>query len=83
MKVTLFFIIFSFSASAQVTGKKTIKYEYKKHEKFDFESMGIEGEIDTPGEVSIDPRLKQRFKNKLPERENFNEEIVHSIDGIR
>jgi len=77
--ITLF--ILSFSAFGQE--KKNIKYEYKKYERFDFSEIGVEGEAGSPGDISISPRLRNEFKNRLPERTNFNKEMNQAIDGIR
>ena len=63
--------------------KPNIRYEYKKFEKFDFDEIGVEGEAGSPGDLSISPRLRKEFKNKLPERKSFNKEMKKAIDGIR
>lgn len=82
MKIFALIIVFiSFSAFAQ--DKKNVRYEYKKFEKFDFEEIGVEGEAGAPGDLSISPRLRKEFRNKLPERQNFNKEMKKAIDGIR
>jgi hypothetical protein len=62
---------------------KNVRYEYKKYERFDFEEIGVEGEAGSPGDLSISPRLKSEFKNRIPERKNFNKEMKRSIEGIR
>ena len=72
--------IFSLSAYAQ---EKNIRYEYKKFEKFDFEEIGVEGEAGSPGDISISPRLRKEFQNKLPERNNFNKEMKKAVEAIR
>lgn len=81
MKMLLILAIISTSAFAQ--NKKNIRYEYKKYEKFDFEEIGVEGEAGSPGDLSISPRLRNEFRNKLPERANFNKEMKKAIEGIR
>jgi len=81
MKALFLFIFFVTSAMAE--DKKNIRYEYKKYEKFDFDEIGVEGEAGSPGDLSISPRLRNEFRNKLPERENFNREMKKAIDGIR
>jgi hypothetical protein len=63
--------------------KKNVRFEYKKYEKFDFEEIGVQGEAGSPGDISISPRLRNEFRNKLPERINFNKEMKKAIDGIR
>ena len=70
-------------AFAQNSDKKNVRYEYKKFEKFDFDEIGVAGEAGSPGDISISPRLRVEFKNKLPERTNFNKEMMKAIDGIR
>ncbi len=81
MKALFLFILFVTSAMAE--DKKNIRYEYKKYEKFDFDEIGVEGEAGSPGDLSISPRLRNEFRNKLPERENFNREMQKAIDGMR
>jgi hypothetical protein len=78
-----FIILVVLMSSAFAEDKKNIRYEYKKYEKFDFDEIGVEGEAGSPGDLSISPRLRNEFRNKLPERENFNREMKKAIDGIR
>ncbi len=83
MKYLLAIVAFSLVSAVAVAQEKKIRYEYKKHEKFDFEEIGVEGESGAPGDISISPRLRNEFKNKLPERQNFNKEMKKAIEGIR
>jgi hypothetical protein len=71
------------SIGAFADDKKNIRYEYKKFEKFDFDEIGVEGEAGSPGDLSVSPRLRNEFKNKLPERHDFNKEMRKAIDVIR
>ncbi len=80
--VTFALLLFSLHALAE-DPKSNVRYEYKKFEKFDFDEIGVEGEAGSPGDLSISPRLRKEFRNKLPERENFNQEMKKAIDGIR
>ncbi len=83
MKFFIFILfIVSFQALAQ-TSKKTVRYEYKKFEKFDFDEIGVEGEAGSPGDLSITPRARNEFRNKLPERTNFNREMKKAVEIIR
>ena len=82
MKVIIVFLVF-FSISAFADDKKNVRYEYKKFEKFDFDEIGVEGEAGSPGDLSVSPRLRNEFKNKLPERHDFNKEMRKAIDVIR
>ena len=80
--LTLAISVFIFSGVSHAQ-KKKINYEYKKFEKFDFDEIGVAGEAGSPGDISVSPRLRNEFKNKLPERQNFNKEMKKAIEGIR
>ena len=81
MKIFAIALFISVSAFAQEKGN--VRYEYKKFEKFDFDEIGVEGEAGSPGDISISPRLRKEFTNKLPEKKNFNKEMKKAVDGIR
>lgn len=59
------------------------KYKYKKFEKFDFSKMSVAGDSSSPGDISVNPRFRVRFKNKLPEKKSFNTEVLDSLDMIQ
>jgi hypothetical protein len=80
--ITTLCLLFSVNLLAQEK-KANVRYEYKKFEKFDFDEIGVEGEAGSPGDISISPRLRKEFRNKLPEKQNFNKEMKKAIDGIR
>lgn len=63
-------------------GQKII-YKYKQYQKFDFAELSVEGDMGSPGDLSIDPRLQKEFRNKLPYRKNFNPELHRSIERVR
>lgn len=79
----LTFIIGLILSSTTYAQKRKINYEYKKYEKFDFSTMDIGATASSPGDLSISPRFRKKFKNKLPERRNFNEQMRSAIDSIR
>lgn len=81
MKFIALLLIVSMPVLAQEKGK--IRYEYKKYEKFDFDEIGVEGEAGSPGDLSITPRARNEFRNKLPERANFNREMKKAVEVIR
>lgn len=84
MKLLLALAIAVSSTGAFAQSKKSsVRYEYKKFEKFDFAEIGVEGESGSPGDLSISPRVRNEFKNRLPERSDFNQEMKKSIEGIR
>ena len=72
-------LLISFSVFAQ---KAKVKYEYKKYERFDFDALDVEGSKSSPGELSIPSRKELKYKNKLPERRNFNREMKRAIDTV-
>ncbi len=81
MKVIIMFIVLALSVGAFSQSKK-VKYKYKKFERFDFDALDVEGSASSPGDLSIGPRIKKIFKNKIPERKNFHREMKSSIDSI-
>ena len=77
------FLILAILFSANISfAKKKVNYKYKKYERFDFDALDVEGARSTPGDLSIGQRLKRKYKNKLPERKNFNGEMKRAIDTI-
>ncbi|MBT4792901.1 MAG: hypothetical protein HON90_15100 [Halobacteriovoraceae bacterium] len=80
MKVLLVSCLFLSTLTHAAGGK--ITYKYKKYERFDFDALDIEGGNSSPGDLSIGPRFKKKFKNKIPERRNFHREMKKSIDSI-
>ena len=82
----IFFILLSFifvTLSFAQTNEKKVFYEYKKYEKFDFGAIDVEGGDNSPGDLSISPRFRKKFKNKIPERKQFNNEMKKALDSVR
>lgn len=80
MKITMVMLLISMTVFSQ---KKKVNYEYKKYEKFDFSSIDVEGSLSSPGDLSINSRLRKKFRNLIPERKNFNKELKRNLDIIR
>ena len=78
--IVIISIILSQNIFAQ---KKKVKYEYKKYEKFDLGTMNVGGDNSSPGDISISPRFRNKFRNKLPLRKNFNKEMLKAIDTVK
>ena len=78
----VFLLFFSFLRES-IAQENKVEFKYKKYEKFDFEDLVIEGEVNSPSELSIFPRYEKKFKNILPYRKNFNLEIKRSIERLR
>ena len=61
----VFIILISFTSVGYSRGKqkKKVVYKYKKFEKFNFDRFSIEGDSTSPGDISINPRFRVKFKN--------------------
>jgi len=77
MKVFLLLIV-SFTLGAQEK-----KYKYKKYEKFDFNAFSVQGDSSSPGDISVNPRFRVKFNNKLPEKKSFDKEALDALDMIQ
>ena len=82
MKLLLVLILLvSFSSLA--AEKRKVIYKYKKYEKFDMDDIQITGDTSGPGDLSINPRLRKKFGNRLPEKPNFDKEMIRNIDLLQ
>ena len=78
----LVLILFCFSLAA-FSKEKKVNYVYKKYEKFDFSAIDVEGGSNSPGDLSISPRFRKKFRNKIPERKQFHNEMKRALDSVR
>ncbi|MCB9094432.1 MAG: hypothetical protein H6621_05115 [Halobacteriovoraceae bacterium] len=77
-------LVFSFNGfGKKESSKKNIVYKYKKFEQFDFDKFSVQGDSSSPGDISVNPRFRVKFKNKLPEKKSFNTEVLDSLDMIQ
>lgn len=81
MKVVIFIVIMS-TAFAQKKNQEIV-YKYKEFQEFDLETIGVEGEVGAPDDLSLNSRFQRKFRNRLPIRKNFNPEIRRAIEVIR
>ncbi|MBF0361396.1 MAG: hypothetical protein HQK49_10305 [Oligoflexia bacterium] len=65
---------------AATKDKNVIKY--KNFEKFNFDELDVSGDGASEGGISIAPREERKYQNKLPEKNNFNNEFKKTIDSI-
>ena len=81
----LLLLMFSFNLTSFAEGAPTKKiiYQYKKFESFNFDRFSVEGDSTTPGDISIKPRFRVKFKNRLPEKKSFSTESLDSLDMIQ
>ncbi|MDH5414748.1 MAG: hypothetical protein OEW87_11470 [Flavobacteriaceae bacterium] len=70
------------SSTLAIAQKKKVNYRYKKYEQFDLDALDVAGSDSSPGDLSIGPRFKKKFKNKIPERKNFNREMKKAVDSV-
>ena len=45
--------------------------------KFDFDALNIEGTENSPGDLSISPRFRKEFRNRIPERREFKKQMIN------
>ncbi len=60
-----------------------VVYKYKEFQEFDLETIGVDGEVGAPEDLSLNSRFQKKFRNKLPIRKNFNPEIRRTVELIR
>lgn len=82
MKRLIILIALALSVSGHAA-KGKVKYQYKKYERFDFNAIDVEGEQGSPGDLSVANRFRKKFRNKIPERKNFNKEMKRALDNVR
>ena len=68
---------------SKTSDKKNVIIKYRENEKFDLDDLSVEGDNASPGDLSVSPRFKNAFENKLPHRHNFNPEIRNGVEAIR
>jgi len=78
----LILVVVSVSSMAEDSKRKII-YKYKQYQKFDFEALGVEGDLGSPGDLSVRLRTQKGFKNQLPFRKNFDGMLRKAIETIR
>jgi hypothetical protein len=81
MKAINYLILIFFLNGANAQGRKVI-YKYKQYEKFDFENLGVDVNKAGIGDLSVHPRFSSKYKNKLPQKPNFNKELIDSVDYL-
>ena len=60
--VFIFILLFISLYRDSLAQEKKVEFKYKKYEKFDFEDLVIEGEVNSPSELSIFPAMKKNLK---------------------
>ena len=76
----------SFSAFSKDRGKKAprkVIVEYKKYESFDLGGMQIEGDVITPGDLTVEGQENELLGHGLFNRKHFRREIKQDIRGMK
>lgn len=77
----LAFLVLGFSIDAQHT--EIIVKKYKQYESIDLgDSITIDGNILTPGDISIDQRQVEVYSGELFERKNFKDVIKADLRDL-
>jgi hypothetical protein len=71
MKLLLFIIVLVYSEMSLAEDK--VVYQYKDYERIDLGDFSIQGDIITPGDLSVKERKNQFLNSDLYERQNFND----------
>ena len=80
MRIIVLLMMFATIVHAQ---KKKVNIKYRKFEKFDLDELSVDADDSSPGDLSINPRVQNKFKNRLPYRDDFNPELRRSVESIR
>lgn len=84
-KLTIFFFLFTGSVYARKTKKSSnskINYKYKKYEKFDFDDLDVKLKKGAPLDLTLAPGFKRDFSDKIPEKRNFNKEMIRDFSSL-
>ncbi len=64
-------------------GGQEEEVHYKKMTEYDFDEILLEGELKRPTGSTIIERKDLRFKNLIKFRENFEPEMIKSVDKLK
>jgi len=70
-------------SSKRIVEKTIEKVEFKKYEKIDLGNISIDGEYVNPDDLMIKESERKTIKEKLYERDNFNEFTDIEILGLK
>ncbi len=78
---TMLFVFCATTATAQERDEPTVTY--KKKTEIDFEDVNIDGALKRPHGSYLLEKRQSRFNPLIKLKENFNEEMLRSIELIR
>ena len=67
------FVALTFIMSFEICAEEKVIYQYKEYERVDLGDFSIQGDIITPGDLSVKDRKNQFLNSDLYERENFKD----------
>lgn len=76
-----FYLMFFFSSA--VIAKEKIIYKYQQRQKVDLGDLEIKGKVLAPGDITVSERDRKRFRRKLYDRKNFEEQTRLNILNMR
>ena len=76
--ITFIFLGINFSFA-----QEKIVEKYVKRQRVDLGNMEIEGEVLTPGDLSIQGDKRKRFRMRLYDRDDFKFEIRNDVLNLR
>lgn len=79
--VAVLFLLFSFMfLSAQETDEEGRLIKYREKTVIDFEDVMLEGQIKKPSGSFLMDRTKTKFNSLINLKQDFNKELVKSVD---
>lgn len=76
----LFSFFFAFAQEGQDTDEQGRLIKYREKTVIDFEDVMLEGQIKKPSGSFLMDRSKTKFNSLINLKENFNKELVRSVD---
>lgn len=67
------------SLESSIQKDPKVKYEYKKEDYFDFDSLSVKGELLSPGDLSSKTNRRVRFEAKKYIRKDFDQYIIDDL----
>ena len=78
MKILIVLLILSNLAFAKSKKKRKVIYKYKKYEKFEMDDINIAGDTSNPGDLSINPRFRKKFKTDYLQSQT----LIESLESL-
>jgi hypothetical protein len=79
----IFFLFLFLFPILPLFSKEKLVVEYKKYERIDLGQIGIEGEVQSPGDLSVRDRARRKSKIELFNKDNFLDLIEIDFQSIR